>query len=45
MTREEWLMMGEHMGGIAAMGGPAIGLLPRAPADTSRAAPQHRHEP
>lgn len=27
MTREEWLMMGHHMGGIEAMGGPAVGLL------------------
>ncbi len=42
MTREEWLEMGEHMGGIAAMGGPATGLLPRA--ETGRpAAPAHRH--
>jgi hypothetical protein len=24
MTRDEWLMMGEHMGGIEAMGGPAV---------------------
>jgi hypothetical protein len=24
MTREEWLMMGHHMGGIEAMGGPAV---------------------
>ena len=28
MTRDEWLMMGHHMGGIDAMGGPATGLLP-----------------
>jgi len=27
MTRDEWLMMGHHMGGIEAMGGPAVGLL------------------
>jgi len=27
MTREDWLMMGHHMGGIDAMGGPAVGLL------------------
>lgn len=25
MTRDEWLMMGHHMGGIEAMGGPAGG--------------------
>jgi hypothetical protein len=28
MSREEWLMMGHHMGGVDAMGGPAVGLLP-----------------
>jgi hypothetical protein len=28
MTRDEWLMMGHHMGGIEAMGGRATGLLP-----------------
>lgn len=27
MTRDEWLMMGEHMGGIDAMGGPVLGLI------------------
>lgn len=27
MTREEWMMMGEHMGGIDAMGGPVLGLI------------------
>jgi hypothetical protein len=41
MSRDEWLMMGEHMGGIEAMGGPATGLLPRrAPATPP---PAHRH--
>ncbi len=30
MTREEWLMMGDHMGGIEAMGGPATGIIARA---------------
>ena len=25
MTRDEWLMMGHHMGGIEAMGGPVLG--------------------
>ena len=34
MTRDEWLMMGHHMGGIAAMGGPAVGLL-RSSADSA----------
>jgi ketosteroid isomerase-like protein len=28
MSRDEWLMMGDHMGGIMAMGGPPIGALP-----------------
>jgi hypothetical protein len=27
MSQEEWLMMGHHMGGIEAMGGPVLGLL------------------
>ncbi len=27
MTHDDWLMMGHHMGGIEAMGGPATGLL------------------
>lgn len=31
MTREDWLMMGHHMGGIDAMGGPAVGLLRSTP--------------
>jgi hypothetical protein len=30
MSHDEWLMMGHHMGGIDAMGGPAVGLLPGA---------------
>jgi len=34
MTREDWLMMGHHMGGIEAMGGPVLGLL-RSPADSA----------
>jgi hypothetical protein len=41
MTRAEWLMMGDHMGGIEAMGGPATGLLPRVAAP--RPAEPHRH--
>ena len=32
MTMEMWWNMAEHMGGIAAMGGPATGLLPPPPA-------------
>jgi hypothetical protein len=40
MTREEWLMMGDHMGGIEAMGGPATGLLPSARPQPAR---PHRH--
>jgi len=28
VSHDEWLMMGHHMGGIEAMGGPATGLLP-----------------
>lgn len=27
MARDEWLTMGEHMGGVEAMGGPVLGLL------------------
>lgn len=27
MARDEWMMMGDHMGGIEAMGGPTLGLL------------------
>jgi hypothetical protein len=44
MTAEEWLMMGDHMGGIEAMGGPVLGLIGRAPArDSTRAEPRHQH--
>ena len=32
MTWEEWGMMGEHMGGVERMGGPATGILGDAPA-------------
>ncbi len=42
MTRDEWLRMGEHMGGIDAMGGPATGLLPARPSAAD--APPHRHD-
>jgi hypothetical protein len=31
MTMDEWLNMGHMMGGIAAMGGPASGVIPEAP--------------
>ncbi len=31
MTEDEWLNMGHMMGGIAAMGGPASGVIPEAP--------------
>ena len=31
MTWEEWRNMGEMMGGVAAMGGPATGLLKNRP--------------
>lgn len=44
MTREDWLMMGHHMGGIDAMGGPVLGLL-RSPADSAAAPHRHRQEP
>ncbi len=36
MTRDEWLMMGHHMDGIDAMGGPAVGLLRSRPAAEPR---------
>ena len=42
MTHDDWLMMGEHMGGIDAMGGPVTGLLPRRAPPTP--APEHRHD-
>ncbi|HXV85867.1 MAG TPA: hypothetical protein VD793_04165 [Gemmatimonadales bacterium] len=29
MTFDDWMMMGHHMGGIDAMGGPVVGLLLR----------------
>ena len=37
MTLDEWLNMGHMMGGIAAMGGPASGLIPEAPSRNVRA--------
>jgi len=47
MTRDEWLMMGHHMGGIEAMGGPATGLLPgtREPRATEHRMPGMEHRP
>jgi hypothetical protein len=42
MSWEEWRNMGEMMGGVAAMGGPATGLLVHRPALDSAAAPPHR---
>jgi hypothetical protein len=43
MTGNEWMMMGEMMGGIDAMGGPVTGLLPRRERPPA-AAPAHRHD-
>ncbi|MGQ0702229.1 MAG: hypothetical protein ACT4PM_03740 [Gemmatimonadales bacterium] len=44
MTLAEWREMGEMMGGIAAMGGPATGLLPPlAPGTPGQ--PKHAHPP
>jgi hypothetical protein len=35
MSMDEWRMMAEHMGGVAAMGGPATGLLRAVPVPKS----------
>jgi hypothetical protein len=44
MTWEEWRNMGEMMGGVETMGGPATGLLVHRPTLDSAAAPPHgRH--
>ena len=46
MTLEEWRNMGEAMGGIAAMGGPATGILKSVVAPVTPPAdrpPSHRH--
>ena len=47
MTRDDWLMMGHHMGGIEAMGGPVLGLLrsPRDSTATPRRMPTMDHRP
>jgi len=44
MTREEWLMMGDHMGGIEAMGGPVLGLIRSAAPDTTNRSKRPEHE-
>jgi hypothetical protein len=46
MSLEEWRMMAEHVGGVAAMGGPATGLLretrpPPVPASQNQPRVQH----
>ena len=43
MTREEWMMMGDHMGGIEAMGGPTLGLIRSASPPAAGAAPAMDH--
>ena len=47
MSLEDWRMMGDHMGGIEAMGGPATGLLRPPPGTPGRApaAPHQGHRP
>jgi hypothetical protein len=47
MTRDEWLMMGHHMGGIEGMGGPTTGLLPGTcePRATEHRMPGMEHRP
>ena len=41
MSMEMWSNMAEHMGGLAAMGGPATGLLPAL--ETAATPPSHGH--
>ena len=43
MSWEEWRTMGEMMGGVAVMGGPATGLI-AAPPTTPAPAGGHRHD-
>ena len=38
-------MMGEQMGGVAAMGGPTTGLLRTPSVRTPAVAPTHEHRP
>jgi uncharacterized membrane protein len=42
ISMEEWRNMAEHMGGIAAMGGPATGLMAPAPAGEAGAMDHER---
>ncbi|MDX2060064.1 MAG: hypothetical protein SFV24_19810, partial [Gemmatimonadales bacterium] len=42
MSMDEWRAMGEMMGGVAMMGGPATGLLEGATADTGMTGMRHR---
>jgi hypothetical protein len=44
MSWDDWREMGDMMGGVDAMGGPAVGIVPEAPRADSAAAPHH-HEP
>jgi hypothetical protein len=41
MTWEEWRNMGEMMGGVAVMGGPATGLIPTGPTPAPPAGGMH----
>jgi hypothetical protein len=42
---KEWREMGDMMGGIDAMGGPAVGIVPEAPRDSATpAGHRHHHE-
>ncbi|HEU5304153.1 MAG TPA: hypothetical protein VFU40_05865 [Gemmatimonadales bacterium] len=41
MTMDEWRMMADHMGGVAAMGGPATGLLAETPGGVPGPAMHH----
>lgn len=43
MSEEEWLRMGDLMGGIETRGGPVTGLLRPAVRDTARTAPRREH--
>jgi len=47
MSLEEWRRMGDHMGGVEAMGGPSTGLLRTAPQVPARrpADPHQGHRP
>jgi hypothetical protein len=46
MSREEWREMGEMMGGIARMGGPATGLIASRPTPAPKGEMEHgRHAP